>query len=92
MSRIVGTFESQGTLGLKFLPLDVANSTGVKVKAINPGTQAAEMPQLQAGMIMVSDALVERSPLPSASVHPALHVLPLPLDLLIQLCKIYVLR
>lgn len=49
-----GSFLEPGTLGLKFQPLrrdpSRADGVGVKVLAINPGTQAARMNHLQAGL------------------------------------------
>jgi hypothetical protein len=48
------TFAMPGTLGLKFTPLDRQADTGLQVLGINTGTQAAEQPQLQPGLVLVA--------------------------------------
>ena len=50
---VAASFEA-GTLGIKFQPVNPANSSGMSIKAINVGTQAAAMPQLHPGLVLVS--------------------------------------
>ena len=53
-TQVAVTFSQAGSLGLKFTP---NNQTGnVEILAVNPGTQAEQMPQLSAGLILTSVA------------------------------------
>jgi hypothetical protein len=51
---IIATFVEQGTLGLKFAPLEQAAQVGVHILSINPGTQAAMQPRLRPGLKLLS--------------------------------------
>ena len=44
---ISATFVEQGTLGLKFAPLERASQVGVQILSINPGTQAEHHRELR---------------------------------------------
>eukprot|EP01052_Picozoa_sp_SAG31_P053509 SAG31_NODE_13756_length_848_cov_6.959947_1_plen_86_part_01 len=77
MAEVTATFAAGGPLGIKFTPV----GKEVHILAINPGTQAEQMPQLQPGLVLTSVGGESVSEIEYASVVTLIKGWPRPLTL-----------
>eukprot|EP01051_Picozoa_sp_SAG22_P038953 SAG22_NODE_20252_length_267_cov_0.619048_1_plen_72_part_01 len=47
---VTATLTQPGSLGLKLSPVDAQTQMGMKILAVNPGTEAEQHPQLRGGL------------------------------------------